>query len=307
MTQDLVSIIYRNLVKTQWEYLQYHLKGGKVGLMLFMALYSERTGDTKAVNLLERMLCGVSKGIMTRPCTLLKGNLGVAWALLLLCKKGIIETNRSLDTLLKYVFREFMVRYYSSPVMLIDDSLFSAGIYTLGQLPDNESQERYVVEERIIYIVDECERQLTRRMYNMYEPDNLSLSMLHSFLFFLQTCNMKKIFPYKAGKLIEFVKKKYDGIKEKTICDDFVYNVLLNSGQACIPQDMTDDEIFKFMGELGFYSLLYDRPQIFLTALNQICRRRYNVSKFVDENVSVETLCGWGYGLLLDEELWLKK
>ena len=59
----------------------------------------------------------------------------------------------------------------------------------------------------------------------------------------------------------------------------------------------------KFLGNLGFYSLLYGYPGIFNIALKQMDKQ---ISSFYSKatqiikkgNISIETLCGWGFGLL---------
>ena len=80
-----------------------------------------------------------------------------------------------------------MRNHYHSPISLtVEDGLFSAGIYTLMQLPDNDSYERYSVEERIISMIDECERQLNQSIKGFFCPEKLGLAALNSYMYFLR-------------------------------------------------------------------------------------------------------------------------
>lgn len=308
MEHKLLASIYRKLIKSEWEELPYGLKGGKIGLLIFMALYYELTGNGKARNLAGSILHNVRKERRAHHCTFMDGSLGLAWALYLLSQKGVMEHDASLENLQGSIFLDFMHNHYHSPLLLtIEDNLFSAGIYTLKQLPDGESFERYSVEERLISMIDECERQLTESFQGLHSPERLSLPAINSYLYFLGTCVKKRIFPYKAGLLLNHVHELYGRLKEQNVCDDFVYHYLNDNGTAHLPQVKSCRQSIEITGNIGFYSLLYDLPGLFLEALRQIYDTqqefRLSVKKIVTkENITIETLCGLGYGLLLNAD-----
>ncbi|MDO5419624.1 MAG: hypothetical protein Q4F50_06140 [Bacteroides sp.] len=311
MRTKLLTRIYRKLKNYEWEKLPINFKGGKTGLMLFLTLYSEVVNNTHARNLSTRILFSLVRDNTTARHTILTGKLGMAWALYFLCQKEILEKNESLEGILASIRKEFMFMYYTSPLMIVDDeNLFSAGIYSLIQCSDEESLERYRLEERLINLVDECERQLTLSIEGIWNPEDLPLSMLHSYLFFLQTCVEKKSFTYKANLLLTQIKERYKLTQDKPLCDDYIYQILLGEEEMLIPISSTDEALFELLGKIGFYSLLYNHPPLFQGALNQICKQHpyflQTANKLViRENMSLATLCGWGYGLLLNENTCL--
>lgn len=199
---------------------------------------------------------------------------------------------------------EYMHRYYFALTQVsMEDKLFSGGIYMLQQCGTNNSVERYIVEERLIALVDECERQLTQSIKYIYRPEDMPLSRLHSILFFLTQISEKKIYPYKANALLCHVKERFVQMKEKPLCDEYIYHFLMQDDQAIVPVNLEDRHLFLLMGELGFYSLLYDNQGIFRSAWQQV-EEKYPEFKgkaesiIKDKSTPVAALCGWGYGLL---------
>lgn len=114
--------------------------------------------------------------------------------------------------------------------------------------------------------------------------------------------NKEHIDSYQTQKLIESVENIYNQIKSKELLDDYIYHVLIKKTNA-LPPNYTANFYLKFLGNLGFYSLLYNYPDIFSTALKQLNEQRpsfYSEATRIikKENISIETLCGWGFGLL---------
>lgn len=85
------------------------------------------------------------------------------------------------------------MRNFASPIVVISDELFSVGIFLQMKFLPNDSLESYYIQEKLINLVDECERLLTQSVNHIYNPNDISLSMLHSIQFFLQECIRKKI------------------------------------------------------------------------------------------------------------------
>ena len=199
---------------------------------------------------------------------------------------------------------EYVHRYYYVLTQVtMEDNLFSGGIYMLQQCNTDNLLERYIVNERLIGLVDECERQLTQSIKYIYRPEDMSLSRLHSILFFLKQISEKKIYPYKANKLLCHVKERFSQMKEKPLCDEYIYHFLMQDDKAIVPTNLEDRNLFLFMGELGFYSLLYDNQGIFQSAWQQVEEKyprfeRKTKSIINDKTTPVAALCGWGYGLL---------
>lgn len=304
----LLKHIYNRLRKEDWSVLPSGLKDGKIGLMLFFALYSEHTGNSRSRRLSATILSDLMSDTGRQASGLLNGKLGMAWSLNLLIKEDILEKEESLDRCLSTTVNEYFIHsFYSLPVLVTDDEVFDWGLYMLRKHTEDDSLERYDTDEKLINLTDECERLLTSPVKYIHDPEKMSLSMLHSLLFFLQNMKEKKIYPYKASLLIEEVKEKHARMEKQPLCDEYIYQSL--SGKAILPDDLTDSELFRFMGKIGFYSLLYGKRSMFLSALKQLdeaypdfLRRIRSIIK--DAAVTTGQLCGWGYGLLSCKNQW---
>ena len=68
-------------------------------------------------------------------------------------------------------------------------------------------------------------------------------------------------------------------------------------------QEISDDQAsIDFIANLGFYSLLYDTPQIFSSPF-QLIHKNQAFTKYIKEQIQensldISTLCGLGFGLL---------
>ena len=308
MTTKILKLIYKKLRNTEWEKLPFGLRGGKIGCMLFVALYSECMKNARARNLSTRMLQDIISDKTVQHYTLISGKLGAAWALYVLNRKGILEKDEALNAILTSFRMKYAIYYSTAPYQILeDDNLFSSGIYTLAQHPDNDTLERYQVEERLISLVDECERQLSQEFITHFLQSNWTPSMLHSYIFFLQTCIKKKIFTYKANFLLAQVEDLYKKQKEIPLCDELICSFFLQAETMHLPRNKSVEELFTLMGECGFYTLLYEKPQLFHTVLAQACEQHplfleaiYKI--IAQKDCSLTTLCGWGYGLLLSNK-----
>ena len=302
--KQLIRHIYRRLAKEEWAFLPSELKGGKIGLAVFLALYSDSFNNNSSRKLSAKILYNLLQDISSLPYGLVSGKTGIAWSLYLLYQRGILEQDEPLDDFFKSIRSEYIYRQHSQPVQLIaEEDLFSGGIYMLQQRRTDSSLERYSVDEGLIGLVDECERQLTQSIKYIYRPEDMSLSRLHSILFFLKQISEKKIYPYKANELLCHVKERFSQMKEKPLCDEYIYHFLMQDDKAIVPTNAEDRNLFLFMGELGFYSLLYDNQEIFQSARQQVEEKypgfeRKAESIIKDRTTPVTALCGWGYGLL---------
>lgn len=304
MKRLLDCISYR-LSKENWGLYQSRLKGGKMGLCLFLALYSELTQNSKVRSVAVSVLNEACRSVRSLPCSLLYGNMGIIWGIKYLSRKGILEENGEIFNLYTYVMNEYMRCFSSMPVQIVkDDRLFSGGIFMFQQWNEEDSLERYSLDEKLIGMVDECERQLKLTIKNIHEPNKMSLSMIHSILFFLLKMDEVDIYPYKTKHLIEYVPKVYCALDKNSFSDDYIYHVLMDDDVKKMDfNGLDNDALFRFVGEVGFYSLLYNIPNIFNLALNQVMEIYPSYIETLEgmlkkESKDIDSLCGWGYGLL---------
>ena len=303
MKRELVDDIYKRLLNEDWKDLPPYLKGGQMEMCMFMALYSEYRNSRKARSLSAKILPEVIKLIQYLPNRLLDGKTGIAWGMKFLFNNAILEEDDTIRNIHSNIQNECLNYCFVTPIYLPEkEYLFSIGIYWAQLFKQEDSLERYIIEERLLALVDECNRQLHCTIKGIYSPKDMSLSMLHSILYFLKKMNKEHIDSYQTQKLIESVENIYNQIKSKELLDDYIYHVLIKKTNA-LPPNYTANFYLKFLGNLGFYSLLYNYPDIFSTAQKQLNEQRpsfYSEATRIikKENISIETLCGWGFGLL---------
>ena len=284
MKRELVDDIYKRLLNEDWKGLPPYLKGGQMGMCMFMALYSEYRNCGKARSLSARILPEVIKFIQYMPNRLLDGKTGIAWGMKYLSNNAILEEDDTIRNIHSTIQNECLNYCFATPIYLPEkEYLFSIGIYWAQLFKQEDSLERYIIEERLLALVDECDRQLHCTIKGIYSPKDMPLSVLHSILYFLKKINKEHIDSYQTQKLIESAENVYSKIKSKELLDDYFY--------------------LEFLGNLGFYSLLYSYPDIFSAALKRLNEQRpsfYSEATQIirKENITVETLCGLGFGLL---------
>ena len=111
---QLADIIYKKLSNLKLESLPFGLKNGKVGLALFLALYSEYFHNLHARNLAEKILELLINDKKISSDTLLEGKLGLAWALLYLNRKEIIDNWAITSSgIVNSIYKEFKFRKFN--------------------------------------------------------------------------------------------------------------------------------------------------------------------------------------------------
>lgn len=98
--EQLIKHIYRRLAKEEWRFLPSGLKSGKIGLAVFLALYSDFFSNNSSRKLSAKILYDLLQDISLLPYGLVSGKMGIAWSLYLLYQRDILERDEPLDDLL---------------------------------------------------------------------------------------------------------------------------------------------------------------------------------------------------------------
>lgn len=288
--EKTLDAIYRRLIRMQSEPLVAGLRNGKTGLLLFMALYSEWKNHGRARNVSACLLAEVIKEVHTLPFGLMNGSWGLLWVLQRLCNMGILEKDDSILRIINRLISSSRIVQMAMPIRVIpEDGLFSEGICTLAQWNDEETLERYATEERLIGLVDECERLLTMEVSGIHRPKDMPLSLLHSIVWYLQEMIRLKLYPYQAERLLDKVVGLYPMLADIDVTDRYILTSLLPEVETILPENSDNDTYCHILGKVGFYSLLYNRPDLFHHLWKPIV---------LNDSLPVETLCGLGYGIL---------
>ena len=308
MKASLIDNIYTRLNNANPNKLPFALKGGQMGLCIFMALYSKQKVNNEAWKLSTYLLAECIKNIKrTRNIRLLDGNMGTAWGIRYLAQQDFLEEDEKLNNLYQSI--SDTSEYYGTqgPIYIIDgEPLFSGGIYLAQLYVQEETLARYFREERLIGLIDYCEKMMTVNIKGIYTPYDMPLSMLHSILFFLQRMDQEQIFPFLVRDLLQNISGLYRNIKKGNVRDEYIYHFLRNEKYVFPDNRLNVYSLVELIGDIGFYSLLYNRPRLFksfweqLEAENPIGLLKAH-NAVMEEKVSIDTLCGWGYGLLCNK------
>ena len=157
--------------------------------------------------------------------------------------------------------------------------------------------------ERIIILLDECDRLLLHSIPLIYTPSEMSLSMLHSILYFLLQADKTDVYPFLTRKLLKYTPQLYYKIINRgTLSDQYICLFLMNKSNSLLQETGNDQASIDFIANLGFYSLLYDTPQIFSSAFQLIHENQafteYIIEQIQEASLDISTLCGLGFGLL---------
>lgn len=300
--EDILKHITSNLLNIKSSNMPLGIKGGKLEIGVFFALYSEYFNNTTIREHSIKTLFEVISKYKSLPNNFFSGKLGLGWGVLMLQKMNIIESDKELSSLINDIFPSLIYSFDGHPYQLCtEDDLFSKGIYLLKQRVENKELSRYIIDELLILLVDECENLLLKPIKNIYKPNDLSLHALNSILFFLIEVKNRKIFPYKANLLITEVYKRYNKIKDKPTVDEIIFRTLSKGSSEFKLNDKDLAESLYLLGNLGFYSLLYENKEMF----NNQFIRFYKKTNFIKEDLiqilkhcSIDTSCGIGLGLL---------
>lgn len=302
--EKTLDTIYRRLIRLQSETLSAGLRNGKTGLLLFMALYSEWKNHGRARNVSARLLAEVTQEAYTLPARLMDGSWGILWTLLRLCDKGILET----DDAIRRILHQLTFSCRSSTMVMpvnyqTEDGILAEGIATFSQWSDEESVERYSTAERLIRIVDDCERLLTMDIPSIHSPKDMPLSLLHSIVWYLQEMVRAKLYPYRAEQLLAQAAELYPLLQDTDSSDRYILTSLMLETTTGFPKETDHGTLCHILGKIGFYSLLYNRPKLFSQYWQYL--RSEHPSFFVQlreiikkDSLPLHTLLGMGYGIL---------
>ena len=167
------DLIYTVLAKTDYTGYPPGLKDGQMAFCLFFSLYSELKGNAKAREKALELFSRIDfrTAIARLRVTLLTGRLGLGWGLLTLAGWEVLDKDDALEELLDTVDRTGIYYFQTLPTQLCrHDDLFSIGIYQLKRREAGDSLARYCADEKLIGLIDECERLLNVPVTGIHRP-----------------------------------------------------------------------------------------------------------------------------------------
>lgn len=322
LEKKLLDRIYRNITSRLNQIDNNGLSEGKIGIVLFLYYYAQIIDSDKIREEADTLLDDVWESINSEEQSYLffSGHSGIVWSLFWLGRKGFLDIDDTLDPYTKrldfYIFREQKTQ---TPVLIdMESGLFSSGLYLLSRCKQIHINllEDCNWQETAIYLIEDCERILYKKTScnNAFLPE-LTLSILNSILYFLIEVHKQRIYPHKTATLIEYSKLQIEQLTKESCIQDIITSKILLSliddiEYSSMDLDLAkkieeaDQCILNILAEAGLNSLLYDNKLIFeetllftlkhkTTDINNLCSRIYAA------NLSVKTLLGVGYGLLM--------
>lgn len=299
MKDLLLNKIFQSLIIRKIENIPPGLDGN-MGIYIFLKLFQALNSNIEFST--NKWLNASLISFSQLPFNFIHGILGIGWGIRFLIKTKLMKEDGA-EIIYKTIAIRRINKFEVTPVPWFENELlFSYGIYMSQLMDENDSLEWYIHEEYLIEMIDECEILLSYPIKDVFSPQEINLSMLHSILFFLRSMERLGVYPFMVGQLLMKIPMLYIHIQSKTKFDDYIYHFLC-SEKAEIPFDISDDELFIFMGEIGFYSLVYTTPELFVSAYYQIESQKtdfweYVTYKLENQHTDIKIICGWGYGLL---------
>lgn len=254
--------------------------GGKSGASILSTFVSKEKLDDELLSTLNEI-------------TIIRGDITTEiwkiWCVSLLIQhhKVSLPENYSFTQMVNDGFKSARRFCYESPVKITSRmALYPFGLVSLKVLDNLEGIPFYVMIERIVLFMRDCEFFLTHSIPHVHDNQKLSASILHSTLRFMQLAEQKKVFTWKASQMKEYINMiNYDSAGSQRV-DVFILDYL--SGRHLVSCKWTADEL-RYIGTIAF---LYDCPGLFTAVWNPA----FDLDEF-----PIDSLVGIGLGLLVNK------
>ncbi|MCM1141601.1 MAG: hypothetical protein NC453_23765, partial [Muribaculum sp.] len=161
------------------------LIGGKTGMLLLSSLYSSCFTDEHVRELSGEIFNSALREVKFYNRSFLTGNLGFVWAVNYLKRKDIVDSSPTLEKTLREILNLKPLNNIA-PVYIPDPGTFyDEAITVLSFLNEEDTLQRYSFQERLIGIMDDCERLLTYTVPGIYNHSDMKCSFLHSLVYFV--------------------------------------------------------------------------------------------------------------------------
>ena len=197
------------------------IAGGKSAALIFLSLRSELYGygddRVRAQSLFTEIMETLADHSRTPDRIFMTGDPGAVRSVTLLTELGLIEPDPEISRILRNALerRNFINTIPSIPMP--DPDIYGEALAFLSLFRDNEdSLERYSLQEHLISLTDNCLRLLTEAVHPLYDPADMKPSFMHSILRFALGIREKGIFPSKAQRIVSVIR---DNTHRKEGCD----------------------------------------------------------------------------------------
>lgn len=300
---DLSHFIIRQILSKDLTRCPYGLFHGKTGIAVYLGFYSELKHDAKAREKTNLLITDIwNHEWETLPPGLSNGYMGLGWGLAALAYGGILTLNEALKSYLERIFTQATYAGTKGPGHIDwEDNLFSTALYYEKIRRQEDTLWRYMLDEHMIYSVDDIEL-LFEGKYPYIEIDD---RLFHSILFYLKAVEQLRIYPVKTRKMLAWaVGEACPNRKRTTWLDDYICHVLGGREFSRPLPSLSVSTKLAWLCEAGFFSMLYRNPLIFNGLMDRVRRDTPVFEKNIPAEylselpLGMNGLCGLGYGLL---------
>jgi hypothetical protein len=219
------------------------LLNGKMGVAIFFFHYARYTNNEIYERYAGELIDEIYEDINhSTPVDFANGLTGIGWGIEYLVRNGFVEadTDEALEEIDNAIFRATM----QSPVSIRNQSdLFGFGLFYLARLKDREHDDDNLQtlkkKQLLIYMMDECERLLTKETLFTISVPKLTLYQVNSLVWFIIQTRKLSLFPTKSDKLIlylaDYVNLKME--KNSDPVDLSVFHALLDELMPLLSND----------------------------------------------------------------------
>lgn len=305
--QELLSLISTKLSAEKCRSIS--LVNGKIGLLLFFALFSENQNDDisreKANDLFSELIQTVVREIRTLDRKFFNGALSIIWACRLLMKLDIIENSDELSSILEKYFSNKYYLNIAPSILLPDDFFYGEAITALSLFEDEETLKRYSLQEHLIAMVDYCERLLTTPVPGLFSPDEIEPSFLHSMMFFLTRIEALGFYPTKVRHLYEIIHNRMQSDTHPTDLHSSLLYYIIYGTYPDISTLLSSDipNLCHTLSFVGLYSVIYENPSMLFDILKDLSdTTTCALIKYVESDTKDSNcLIGFAIGLMYAE------
>jgi len=285
------------------------LLNGKMGIAIFFYQYARYTGNEVYERYAGELIDEIYEEIsLATPIDFANGLTGIGWGIEYLVHKGFVEADT--DEALREIDNSVYQSFIWSPLSIQDqNSLFGFGFYCLARLKDSTSNddnlETLKKKQLLIYLMDECERLLTKEtLFSEVQVPRFTLYQLNSLAWFVLQTHKLGLFPVKSDKLIQHLAAYVETKVESNYgyIDSVIFTYLIKELKGFINNPILAEKYNAINTEISAKVSLYNESEE--QVLNEYIKTGWNPVLF-DLNLIIPMDLGEkAFSIANNEENW---
>lgn len=300
-----IGILISDLSTRKLDEMQPKLQNGGIGVAMLMLLNNEFGNDVcsksvdEAISYLRHCISTHNRWSDYS----FNGYLGLIWSLKILANLDIINEPNGLSSMFNSGLSHYSRYYQEMPIQYNpNDDLYPSGFITMLFCDKEDTVDSYFRRENTIHLIRDCEKILTTEIPFLHNPSNLTVSQLHSILFFLMEADKFTLFPYKTKELIHRIRTcNYTVRKNNFEKDKYILEYLIG-GQSSSSLSINEKLSLELssLSYIGMFAFIYRMPEMFRALLSEEILKNINDAMFV-ASLPLETVIGLTFGFMSEK------